>query len=103
MALPQQMVDLVPLLRVRQWLNMALAPAHPSAQFRAWLKDQLLQQAVQMSQQAPARPFGRLALFPSRRELLIGAAVGSIVSLAGLIFFFIKWRFAQRTVHTPAA
>lgn len=103
MALPQQMVDLVPLLQVRQWLNMALAPAHPSAQFRAWLKDQLLQQALQMSQQAPARQFGRLALFPGRRELLIGAALGSVVSLAGLIFLFLKWRLSQRTVHTPAA
>ncbi len=103
MALPQQMVDLVPLLRVRQWLNIALAPVRPSAEFRAWLKQELLQQAAQMSQQAPARRLNQLALAPGRRELLIGAAVGSVVSLAGLIILLIKWRLSQRAVHTPAA
>ncbi len=103
MALPQHMVDLVPLLRLRQWLNIALAPARPRAEFRAWLKDQLLQQAAQMSQSAPARWPAQLSLVPGRRELLIGAALGSVVSLAGLIILLVKWKLSQRAVHTPAA
>lgn len=96
----------VPMARLRQLLRLALEPVHPRAEFRQWLKTQLLADSARLSQSRRRAgwlgPGGSL-LKPGRREILIGAALGSAVSLAGLIALLIHVRLSAKEVTSKAA
>lgn len=105
MIMPQGVYDLVPILRLRQLLNTALAPVRPREEFRIRLREQLLEEA----RRAPSAGADRGWLqrewssISGRREILIGAAIGSAVSLAGIIALIIRWRLSGKSMEQPAA
>jgi len=107
MVLDTEVLSVVPFLNLRRLLDLALLPVAPRREFRRRLRDQLLAEAT------PAALAGRsatasiaggpLALRPGRRDILIGAAVGSAVSLVGLIAFLLHLRSSSRQMSSPAA
>ena len=68
-------------------LRAALAPKKPAPSFRRALKRDL----VEMAQGRPHRQV-LLAEPSTRRELVIGAAIGSAVALAGGIVYLLRMR-----------
>lgn len=107
MTLPDTgVLDLVPILKLRQLLNLAMVPIEPRKEFRTWLKNEL-----DVSLTATGRRYSRSEWFergdwllkPGRREIIIGAALGSAFSLAGLIALLIHVRISNRSATTEAA
>jgi len=99
-------LDLVPILKLRQLLNLALAPVKPRAEFRAWLKGQLMADAARTRGTNHLPEWlerGDWLLRPGRREIIIGAAVGSVFSLAGLIALLIHVRTSSKGSTSQAA
>jgi len=89
---PAYRSELGPLLRVAERVKAALAPVTPSPEFKVGLKQDLLAAAVRRVEE---RKVDRRVSFLNRRRVLIGAAVGSVLSVAGIIAALI-WR--QRTM-----
>ena len=99
-------LDLVPILKLRQLLNLALAPVRPQTEFRIWLKGQLMADAAKTrgTRRLPEwLERGDWLLRPGRREIIIGAAVGSAFSLAGLIALLIHVRTSSKEGTSQAA
>lgn len=99
-------LNLLPWLHLRKLLNLALAPVRPSPEFRARLRDQLMEEARRLAlrSQRPAVHFmGNTIHLPGRREILIGAVVGSAVSLAGIIAILIRVIGAGRNSSATVA
>jgi hypothetical protein len=89
---PEQQHELRSLLRLAAQLKVVLAPVRPSAAFRHKLRTNLTEMARHRHSRnivvdVPSRP----------RELLIGAAIGSAVALAGGIAYLIRVRSHART------
>jgi len=85
-------LNLLPLIHLRRLLNLAFLPVRPSEEFRRRLRQQLEEDARRLqavSKGSSLHILGNSIPLPGRRELLIGAAVGSAVSLAGLIAILI--------------
>ena len=85
-------LNLLPFIHLRRLLNLAFLPVDPSAEFRCRLRQQLEEDARRLhaaSKTSTLQILGNSIPLPGRRELLIGAAVGSAVSLAGLIAILI--------------
>jgi len=95
-------LDLVPLLRLRRLLNLAFAPVLPRPEYRVWLGRKLVTDAAHMQvAQQPGMANGLLS--PGRRGLLIGAAVGSALSLAGLLAILLSRRGGSKRPDQQAA
>jgi hypothetical protein len=80
--------ELAPLLQIAQRVKAALVPATLSPEFEAGLKRELLAAAVR---RAEAKRSGKPIPLLQRRGVLIGAAVGSVISVAGIIAALL-WR-----------
>jgi hypothetical protein len=76
--------ELASLLQIAQRVKAALVPATPSPEFEAGLKRELLTAAMQRRSRKP------IPLL-QRRGVLIGAAVGSAISVAGIVAALL-WR-----------
>jgi hypothetical protein len=88
----QQIQELGALLRLAGRVKKALEPVQPSASFKSKLRADLGEMARYRTSrgvvlEAPSRP----------RELLIGAAIGSAVALAGGIAYLIRVRSHARS------
>jgi hypothetical protein len=89
---PQECQELGTLLRLAGRVKEALAPVHPSPSFKGKLRADLAEMARYRKSrnvvlEVPSRP----------RELLIGAAIGSAVALAGGIAYLIRVRSQARS------
>jgi hypothetical protein len=80
--------ELTPLLQIAQRVKTTLVPVTPSPEFEAGLKRELLAAAMQ---RAEAKRSRRHVPLLQRREVLIGAAVGSAISVAGIVAALL-WR-----------
>ncbi len=89
---PAYQAELAPLLRIAERVKAALVPVRPSPAFEAGLKQDLLAAAVQ---RADARESEKRFTFLRRRGVLIGAAVGSVLSVVGIVVALL-WR--QRSI-----
>ncbi|OGR23926.1 MAG: hypothetical protein A2139_01780 [Desulfobacca sp. RBG_16_60_12] len=89
---PAYRAELAPLLRIAEQVKAALAPVSASPEFQSGLKRDLLAAALQRAEKQRNK---RRTSFLLRREVLIGAALGSAISLAGIIAALL-WR--QRSV-----
>jgi len=89
---PEQQQELLSLLQLAGQVKDALAPAHPAPAFRRKLRSDLTEMARRrMSQDVIVE------LHSAPRELLIGAAIGSAVALAGGIAYLIRARTQARS------
>jgi hypothetical protein len=89
---PQQRQELGGLLHLAGRVKEALAPVPPSTSFKRKLRADLAERAHYRK----SRPV--VLEVPSRpRELLIGAAIGSAVALAGGIAYLIRVRSHARS------
>ena len=89
---PQQQQELCSLLRLAAQVKQALAPVCPSPSFKRKLRTNL----TEMARRRESRDI--MVDVPSRpRELLIGAAIGSAVALAGGIAYLIRVRSHARS------
>ena len=79
---PTYKEELGPLLRIADQVKAALLPVAASSEFEAGLKQDLLEAAIQRAEEREQR---QQVSFLRRRGLLIGAAVGSVLSVAGII------------------
>jgi hypothetical protein len=86
---PAYRAELAPLLRIAERVKAVLVPVTPSPAFEAGLKQDLLAAAIR---RAEKRSTGRQVSFLRRRWVLIGAAaVGSVLSVAGIVAA-VLWR-----------
>lgn len=90
---PDHKAELAPLLRVAERVKAVLVPVAPTPAFELGLKKDLLEAAVQRAEKQ--RPPRRVS-FLRRRGVLIGAAVGSALSVVGIIIAALLWR--QRSI-----
>lgn len=88
-ALPPGLEELAALARRVRWL---LTPVEPSPHFREALHARLLV-AAKESMLAPAVPWHT----QHRREIIIGAAVGSVLSVAGLAAVIARLRWTTKS------
>lgn len=89
---PQQRQELGTLLRLASRVKEALEPVHPAPSFKSKLRADLGEMARYR------RGRGVVLEVPSRpKELLIGAAIGSAVALAGGIAYLIRVRSHARS------
>lgn len=106
MILDTDVLSSISILRLRKLLNLALAPVSPRAEFRKWLKEELLKEseAMQRAHRWPAwlEP-GNWLVKPGKREIIIGAAVGSAFSLAGIVALVIHIAAANKRTTSQAA
>jgi len=77
-------------------IQEVLAPRKPASAFRHQLRWELLE----MAQGHPDRDVS-LAESPAPRELIIGAAIGSVVALAGGIVYLLRTRGHSRARSMP--
>jgi hypothetical protein len=91
---PAYRAELAPLLRVAERVKAALVPVAASPAFEAALRQDLLAAAVQRTKEREQTKSKRIA-FLRRREVLIGAAVGSALSVLGILAALL-WR--QRSI-----
>lgn len=89
---PAYQAELAPLLRIAERVKAVLAPVTPSPAFEAGLKQDLLAAALQRSEEQKEE---KQVFFLRRRGVLIGAAVGSVLSVVGIIAALL-WR--QRSI-----
>jgi hypothetical protein len=87
---PTYRAELAPLLRVAERVKAALVPVTASPAFEAALKADLLAAAAQRAQGREKTSRKYLA-FLRRREVLIGAALGSALSVLGIVAALL-WR-----------
>jgi len=80
---PAYRAELTPLLRVAEQIKSALVPVAPSPAFEAGLKKDLLGAAIKRAEEREEK---RRVSVLRRRGVLIGAAaVGSALSVAGIV------------------
>ena len=79
---PTYQEELGPLLRIADRVKAALSPVVVSSEFEASLKQDLLEAALQRAEEREHR---KQVSFLRPRGVLIGAAVGSVLSVAGII------------------
>jgi F0F1-type ATP synthase membrane subunit c/vacuolar-type H+-ATPase subunit K len=79
---PAHEAELASLLQVAQQIKRVLVPVTPSPEFETGLKRDLLAAALQ---RANAKPTKQQTSLLYRRRFLIGAAIGSAISLVGII------------------
>jgi hypothetical protein len=80
---PAYRAELTPLLGIAERVKAALVPVTPSPAFKAGLKQDLLEAAIQRAEEKEEK---KRVSFLRRRGVLIGAAaVGSALSVAGII------------------
>jgi hypothetical protein len=80
---PAYRAELTPLLGIAERVKAALVPVTPSPAFEAGLKQDLLEAAIQRAEEKEEK---KRVSFLRRRGVLIGAAaVGSALSVAGII------------------
>jgi hypothetical protein len=84
--------ELAPLLRIAEQVKAALAPVTASPEFQSGLKRDLLAAAFQRAEKRRSK---RRTSFLLSRKVLIGAALGSVISLAGIVAALV-WR--QRSI-----
>ena len=105
MILDTDVLNSISMLRLRKTLNAALAPVTPRSEFRSWLKQELQEEAeaMQETRRWPAwiNPNSWI-LRPGKRELIIGAAVGSAFSVAGLVALIIHIVSSNKRTHSQA-
>jgi hypothetical protein len=80
--------QLTPLLQIAQRVKATLVPVTPSPEFEAGLKRELLTAAAKRAEAQRSRKHSPLL---QRRGVLIGAAVGSAISVAGIVAALL-WR-----------
>lgn len=83
----EEQQELGALMRLGGELRQALAPVCPSASFREGLRGSLVKLASERQSREVV-----IDLRPRPRELVIGAAIGSAVALAGGIAYLIRAR-----------
>jgi hypothetical protein len=107
MTLDTDVLSVVPFLDLRRLLDLVLLPVAPRREFRRHLREQLISEATQRGLPRRAQDMSSvgnsLILRGGHREIIIGAAVGSAVSLVGLIAFLLHLRSNTRNVTTTAA
>ena len=87
---PTYRAELAPLLRVAERVKAALVPVTASPAFEAALKADLLAAAEQRAH-GREKTSRKYIAFLRRREVLIGAAVGSALSVVGILAALL-WR-----------
>ncbi len=94
LALPsEQKQELTSLLHLAVRVKRALAPVKPEPSYRQRLGRELVETVHQ-------RVGRELLVMPSpRRELLLGAAIGSAVAVAGGIVYLVRTRIQPRSQH----
>jgi hypothetical protein len=103
-TLPEHQDALQPLLALARKVKDALAPVEPDPAFRENLRLSLLAAAHQRSvSRLSSKPQRSVDLFRShRKEILIGAAaLGSVVSVAGIVAYWIHARAAKAQRALP--
>jgi hypothetical protein len=106
MILDTDVLNSISMLRLRKTLNTALAPVKPRIEFRNWLKQELLEnaEALHSTRRWPEwLERGSWLVRPGKRELIIGAAVGSAVSVAGLVALVIHIAASNKRTTSQAA
>ncbi len=88
----QEQQDLESLLRLAAQVREALAPASPSSPYKQKLRMRLTEMARQRKSQDVMVELGA-----QPRQLLVGAAIGSAVALAGGIAYLIRARHHARS------
>jgi hypothetical protein len=86
---PDHKAELAPLLRVAERVKAVLVPVAPQPAFELGLRKDLLEAAIQRAEEQRSP---RQVSFLRRRGVLIGAAVGSVLSVAGIIIAALLWR-----------
>lgn len=86
---PDHRTELAPLLRIAERVKAVLVSATLSPEFEAALKQDLLTAALQRSEEQQSQKQGS---FLRRRGVLIGAAVGSALSVAGIVAALVWWQ-----------
>jgi hypothetical protein len=89
---PDHKAELAPLLRVAERVKAVLVPVTPTPTFETGLKKDLLEAAIRRVEEQKSK---KKVSFLRRRGVLIGAAVGSVLSVAGIIAALL-WR--QRSI-----
>ncbi len=89
---PDHKAELAPLLRVAERVKAVLVPVTPTPAFETGLKKDLLEAAIRRVEEQKSK---KKVSFLRRRGVLIGAAVGSVLSVAGIIAALL-WR--QRSI-----
>ena len=79
---PDHQDELAPLLRIVERVRAVLVPMEPAPEFEAALKQGLLAAAIQRAEEQKSV---KRVPFLRRRGFIIGAAVGSVLSVAGII------------------
>lgn len=80
---PAYQAELKPLLRIAERVKATLVPVAPSPAFEAGLKQDLLAAAIKRAEEKEDK---KRVSFLRRRGVLIGAAaVGSVLSVAGIV------------------
>ena len=96
------MLDMMPFLRLHRLLNLALSPVSPRPEYRAWLRQKLVSDAARLRMAQHSAMAGRFGL-AGRRGILVGALLGSLISLAGLVALFLTRHGAGAQPSRPAA
>nr|MBC7245176.1 hypothetical protein [Chloroflexota bacterium] len=86
--------ELLPLVELVQQVGKALAPVKPSASFRQRLELELIGAAHQRMHREV-----HIAPLAPRRDVLVGAAVGSVVALAGGVVYLVHNWIRSRSEH----
>lgn len=96
---PEYEEKLSPLLETAEKVKEALEPVDPAPTFCQSLQDDLLA----AGQRRPAEVAPQLVRIPGRQILIRAAALGSAVSVAGAIAYFIRSRASSETQATAPA
>ncbi len=88
----QERQELKSLLRLAAQIKQALAPVSPSLSYKEKLRKRLTEMARQRKSQDVVVELGA-----QQRQLLVGAAIGSAVALAGGIAYLIRARHQARS------
>jgi hypothetical protein len=88
----QEQQELESLLRLAAQIKEALAPVSPSSSYKQKLRVRLTEMARQRKSQDVVVELGA-----QQRQLLVGAAIGSAVALAGGIAYLIRARHQARS------
>jgi hypothetical protein len=86
---PTHEAELAPLLRIAERVKTTLMPVEPSPEFEAALRRDLLAAALE---RAEDRKRKKRRLLLGRRKVLIGAVLGSAISVAGIVAAVLWWQ-----------
>ena len=96
---PDCRAEIAPLLRISDRLKAGLRPVAPSPGFKAQLRGALMAEATRRAEERAA---GKKASWLQRRGVVIGAVVGSVLSVAGIIAAIVwRQRYVAR-LSTPS-